>query len=93
MSIDANTYEELNINNVNEKTADLASQVSKYLLETWGIICLGLIVDGVSYNSTEERIEELRKQFYSNKHKPFRISGLYALILFILAITLFLFYM
>lgn len=58
MSIDANTYEELNINNVNEKTADLASQVSKYLLETWGIICLGLIVDGVSYNSTEERIEE-----------------------------------
>lgn len=58
MSIDANTYEELNINNVNEKTADLATKVSKYLLETWGIICLGLTVDGVSYNSTEERIEE-----------------------------------
>lgn len=58
MSIDAYTCEELNINNVNEKTANLAGQVSKYLLETWGIINLELIVDGVSYNSTEERIEE-----------------------------------
>lgn len=58
MSIDAYTCEELNINNVNEKTANLAGQVSKYLLETWGIINLELIVDSVSYNSTEERIEE-----------------------------------
>ena len=58
MSIDANTYEELNINNVNEKTADLAAQVSKYLIETWGIIKLGLTVDGATYNSTYERIEE-----------------------------------
>lgn len=58
MSIDAYTCEELNINNVNEKTANIAGQVSKYLLETWGIINLELIVDGVSYNSTEERIEE-----------------------------------
>ena len=58
MSIDANTYEELYINNVNEKTASLAGQVSKYLLETWGIINLELTVDGVAYNSTEERIEE-----------------------------------
>ena len=58
MSIEANTYEELNINNVNEKTANLAGQVSKYLLETWGIIKLELTVDGVVYVSTEERIEK-----------------------------------
>lgn len=58
MSIDANTYEELNINNVNKKTADLAAQVSKYLIETWGIINLRLTIDGVTYNSTDERIEE-----------------------------------
>ena len=58
MSIEANTYEELYINNVNEKTADLASQVSKYLIETWGIINLELTADGVVYSSTEERIEE-----------------------------------
>lgn len=58
MSIEANTYEELKISNVNEKTALLAEQVGKYLIETWGIIKLELTVDGVVYVSKEERIEE-----------------------------------
>lgn len=58
MSIEANTYEELKISNVNEKTASLAVQVGKYLIKTWGIIRLELTVDGVVYGSTEERIEE-----------------------------------
>lgn len=63
MSIDANTYEELYINNINEKTASLAEQVSEYLLEAWGIIKLELTVDGVDY-STDERIKEGSELFF-----------------------------
>ncbi len=76
MSIDANTYEELYINNINEKTADLASQVGKYLLETWGIINLELTVDGVAYSSTDERIENDSELYFvcQNLEKAKEIS-------------------
>ena len=63
MSIEANTYEELYINNINEKTASLAEQVSEYLLEAWGIITLELTVDGVAY-STDEIIKEGSELFF-----------------------------
>ena len=39
-----------------------------------------------SNNVQEEKIEALKKRFYANKHKPFRKSGLYALILFLFAV-------
>ncbi len=59
MSVEANTYEELKISNVNEKTAQLCSAVSEYLLQTWGINYIFLTVDGCSYESREDdRIEE-----------------------------------
>ena len=59
MSVEANTYEELTISNVNEKTALLCSAVSEYLLKTWGINYISLTIDGNSYESTEDdRIEE-----------------------------------
>lgn len=59
MSIEANTYEELHICNVNSKTAQLCSAVSEYLLKTWGISFISLSVDGCVYESTDnETIEE-----------------------------------
>lgn len=59
MSIEANTYEELHICNVNEKTAQLCGAVSEYLLKTRGINFISLTVDGCIYESTEdETIEE-----------------------------------
>ena len=54
MSVEANTYEELTISNVNEKTALLCSAVSEYLLKTWGINYIFLTVDGDTYESTED---------------------------------------
>ena len=54
MSIEANTYEELHICNVNEKTAQLCGAVSEYLLKTWGINFVSLTVDGCTYESTED---------------------------------------
>lgn len=39
-----------------------------------------------------EKIEALKEKYYSNKHKPFRKSGILALIVFVLVIVLFLFY-
>ena len=59
MSIEANTYEELHICNVNDKTAQLCRAVSDYLLKNWGINFISLTVDGCIYESTEdETIEE-----------------------------------
>ena len=59
MSIEANTYEELHICNVNDKTAQLCGAVSEYLLKTWGINFISLTVDACTYESTEdETIEE-----------------------------------
>lgn len=54
MSIEANTYEELTIHNVNEKTAQLCDAVSEYLLTDWGIYSISLTVDGNTYESTED---------------------------------------
>ena len=59
MSIEANTYEELTVCNVNDKTAQLCGAVSEYLLKTWGISFISLTVDGRTYENTEdETIEE-----------------------------------
>ena len=58
MSVDANTYEEMTIHNVNAGTAEVARQLGEYLQKTWGIYKLTLTVDG-----PEETVElgELRK--------------------------------
>lgn len=53
MSIEANTYEELHICNVNEKTAQLCDAVREYLLKTWGICFISLTVDGCTYESNK----------------------------------------
>ena len=59
MSITAYTYEELTINNMNEKTNQLCDAVGDYLLSTWGINFISLIVDGCNYESAEDdRITE-----------------------------------
>ena len=58
MSIEANTYEEIQIINCNEKTASLAEKVGEYLLKTWGIINLKLSVDGTEYTCEEDEIED-----------------------------------
>ena len=54
MSIEANSYEEITICNVNEKTAQLCGAVSEYLLKTWGITYISLTVDDYTYESTED---------------------------------------
>ena len=59
MSITANTYEEMHIRVVDEKTAEVARLVGEYLLKTWGIVSLNLTVDGIQYGEdTEESIPE-----------------------------------
>lgn len=59
MSIEANTYEELTIKNVNEKTKEVAKSVGKYLTDTWGIIELCLFVDGSKYEVNDfDKISE-----------------------------------
>ena len=58
MSVEANTYEELHIRNVNEKTAAICHKVGEYLNSTWGIISLALMVDGKQYESAEDSISE-----------------------------------
>lgn len=65
MSIEANTYEELIICNVNEKTAQLCGAVSKYLLKTRGINYISLIVDGCTYKSTEDETIEKGGELYN----------------------------
>ena len=65
MSIEANTYEELHIYNVNEKTAQLCGAVSEYLLKTWGIHFISLTVDGCTYESTEDETIEAGSELYN----------------------------
>ena len=65
MSIEANTYEELTISNVNEKTAQLCGTVSEYLLNTWGINFISLTVDGCTYESTEDETIEAGGDLYN----------------------------
>ena len=57
MSIEANTCEELTIQNRNDKTTAVAKAVSDYLKKTWGIINLSLDVDGTAYNFSDDKIE------------------------------------
>lgn len=65
MSIEVNTYEELHICNVNDKTAQLCCAVSDYLLKTWGINFISLTVDGCTYESTEDENVEEGSELYS----------------------------
>lgn len=55
MSVVANTYEEMTIHNVDTGTAEVARQLGEYLLKTWGIYKLSLIVDGVHYGDNVEK--------------------------------------
>ena len=52
MSIEANTYEELRIHNVNEQTTKLVAAVSEYLMRVDGIVSISLTVDGHTYNES-----------------------------------------
>ena len=54
MSISANTYEEMRIHVMDEKTAEVARLVGEYLLKTWGIVSLSLTVDGIRYGEDTE---------------------------------------
>ena len=65
MSIEANTYEELHICNVNDKTAQLCGAVSEYLLKTWGINFISLTVDGCTFESTEDETIEAGSELYN----------------------------
>lgn len=59
MSIEAFTCEEIRINNTNEKTAKLAVEFSNYLIKNYGIVSLGLTVDGRAYKlENADSIEE-----------------------------------
>lgn len=58
MSIEATTYEELKINNVNKKTAQLTSEVGRYLKKTWGVNFIELTVDGCVYSECD--IDEIK---------------------------------
>ena len=58
MGIEANTCEEIHINNLNEKTARFADEVGKYLAGTRGIRNLILEADDKRYVSGEDSIKE-----------------------------------
>ena len=53
MSVEVNSYEELHIYNVNEKTAAICDLVGEYLIANWGINFLQLTVDGKQYECDE----------------------------------------
>lgn len=49
MSVEVNLRETLTVANKNEKTKELLKEVSKYLIDNWGIDSLTLIADGKVY--------------------------------------------
>ena len=53
MSIEVNSYEELQICNENEKTAAICGLVGEYLIANWGIHSLKLTVDSKLYKADE----------------------------------------
>lgn len=63
MSIEVNSYEELNIQNVNDKTAAICGLLGEYLAANWGINSLKLTVDGKQYES-DEPIAEGSELYY-----------------------------
>ena len=65
MSIEVNSYEELSISNVNDKTAQLCGAVSEYLLKTWGINFISLTVDSCTYEGTEDETIEVGSDLYN----------------------------
>lgn len=63
MSTEANTYEELYIRNINEKTAVICGSVGEYLIANWNVHLLKLTVDGKLYEADEAVAEG--SQLYS----------------------------
>ena len=63
MSVEVNSYEELHICNVNEKTAAICGLVGEYLVANWGINSLQLTVDSKLYEADEAIAEG--SQLYS----------------------------
>lgn len=51
MSTEANTYEELNIRNVNDKTAEICVLLGEYLIANWDVRLLKLTVDDKHYET------------------------------------------
>ena len=56
MSIEATTYEQINVKNNNEQTKAVAEKIGEYMLETWGILNLKMTVDGKAFETDEESI-------------------------------------
>ncbi len=53
MSVEANTFEQIEVKNENEKTAQLAEQIGNYICKQWDIRSLKLVSDGVVYETDE----------------------------------------
>lgn len=64
MSSLANTYEELTIHNVNQKTAHLAAEVGEYLLKIEDILSISLCCDDIELKSTTESKIQNDSLFY-----------------------------
>ena len=78
MSIEATTYEQINVKNNNEQTKAVAEKIGEYMLETWGILNLKMTVDGKAFETDEESITE-DSEFYEvcknlDSAKNFEIS-------------------
>ena len=57
MSIEANTFERITIENANVMTKEIAKAFGEYLLKTWGIRTLDMDIDGCSYQTNEDTVE------------------------------------
>lgn len=74
MSIEANTFERITIENANEKTKAVAEAFGAYLMNTWGIVSLDMNVDGERYQSEDgtiagnEELQEVCKKLGSAKN-------------------------
>ena len=58
MSIEANTFERITIDNTNAKAKAVAEAFGEYLLKTWGIHSLSMIADGREYQSKADTVSE-----------------------------------
>ncbi len=56
MGIEANTFEQIEVKNENEKTAQLAERIGNYICSLWGIRSLRLVSDGNVYESDEDQL-------------------------------------
>lgn len=53
MGVEANTFEQIEVKNENEKTAQLAEQIGNYICKQWDIRSLKLVSDGAVYETDE----------------------------------------